>query len=150
MSTSAVLDALREHQAQILRLCQYDKELKRLKFVQAWLKEASRQPSTRRSRSLQPDTRPTPASSTSTSTPAVTTPTPTLSPEPTPAPHECETMARTKASIKLAQRRAKALLSPPHPSELDPITVDPEGDEVKAILLSILMHYPSTTETHSS
>ncbi|KAG0315790.1 hypothetical protein BG000_005076, partial [Podila horticola] len=40
MSTPAVLDALKEHQVQILRLCKNDKELERLKFVQAWLKEA--------------------------------------------------------------------------------------------------------------
>ncbi|KAG0038974.1 hypothetical protein BGZ82_010177 [Podila clonocystis] len=129
MSTSAVWDALKEHQAQILSLCNYDKELKRLKFVQAWMKEASR-PSHRRSRSVQPnDRQPTPASSTSTSTSTVTTVTPAPVPSPTPVPHECETtMARTKASIRLAQGWPKAL-PPQHPSELESVTVNPEGDE---------------------
>ncbi|KAG0097609.1 hypothetical protein BGZ93_002398 [Podila epicladia] len=129
MSTSAVWDALREHQEQILRLCNNDKELKLLKFVQAWQNEASRPPSSRRSRSVQPNTRQsTPASSTSSSTSIITRPVPVV----TPVPQECETtMARTKASIRLAQSRLKVPLSPPphHPSELEPVTVNPEGDE---------------------
>ncbi|KAG0029563.1 hypothetical protein BGZ81_003625 [Podila clonocystis] len=127
MSTSAVWDALKEHQAQILSLCNYDKDLKRLKFVQAWTKEGS-QPSHRPSRSVQPnDRQPTPASSTSTSTVTAVTSAPALSP--TPVPHECETtMARTKASIRLAQGWPKPL-PPQHPSELESLTVNPEGDE---------------------
>ncbi|KAF9217981.1 hypothetical protein BGZ59_005752 [Podila verticillata] len=130
MSTEAVMDALKEHQEQILRLCQPDKELKKLRFVQTWLKEMP-PPSIRRSRSVQPSSAlvhpsATPAPSSSTSTP-VTTPTPT----PTSVPKEDENMARTKAAIKLAQRQAKKrLLSPPqHHSELEPVMATSEGDK---------------------
>ncbi|KAF9297435.1 hypothetical protein BGZ74_009826 [Mortierella antarctica] len=123
MSTSAVWDALREHQVQILGLCKNDKELKKLKFVQAWLKEKA--PSSRRSQSVRPNSRESTPSSTSasTSTSTASRPTPALTPDVT-------AMARTKASIKLAQRQLKALLPPPHhPSELEPVIVDLEGDE---------------------
>ncbi|KAF9332395.1 hypothetical protein BG006_004748 [Podila minutissima] len=123
MSISAVWDALREHQVQILGLCKNDTELKKLKFVQTWLIEKA--PSSRRSQSVQPNSRESTPSSTSASnsTSAASRPMPALTPDVT-------AMARTKASIKLAQRQLKALLPPPHhPSELEPVIVDLEGDE---------------------
>lgn len=136
MSTEAVMDALKEHEEQILRLCQSDKELKTLKFVQAWLKDA-RPPSTRRSRSVQPSSAlihpaDTLAAFSSTSTPATT-------PTPTSVPQEDEIMARTKAAIKLAQRQEKMrLMSPPqHFSELESVTATLEDDKVKRPVLDV-------------